>query len=74
MSGRSLRRLPVLAQARNTGMFAIPPPGTSRSGQSSSDKSKRRVYFGPSTQVEILLEAMERVVDAQTLERGRLAH
>lgn len=72
MSGRSLRRLPVLAQARHMGMLAMLPPKTGSlrgvNGQASA-KAKH-----PTTQVETWLDAMERVVDAQAVERERLAH
>ncbi|THH33793.1 hypothetical protein EUX98_g401 [Antrodiella citrinella] len=69
MSGRSLRRLPVLAQARHMGLLAMLPPRPHRSAQ----LAKPSPYTGAATQVETWLEAMERVVDAQAVERERLA-
>jgi pachytene checkpoint protein 2 len=57
MSGRSLRRLPVLAHARYIG---------------TSIAMQRRNADSGVTDVSIWLEAMEKVVDAQGIERGRL--
>lgn len=76
MSGRSLRRLPVLAQARHMGMLAIlpPRPSPSRAGLPAGGMAKHAKQGSAATDVEMWLEAMERVVDAQALERERLAH
>lgn len=72
MSGRSLRRLPVLAQARHMGMLAMLPPRTASPYRGVNGQSVKAKH--PTTQVETWLDAMERVVDAQAVERERLAH
>ncbi|KAH8106228.1 P-loop containing nucleoside triphosphate hydrolase protein [Cristinia sonorae] len=73
MSGRSLRRLPVLAQARHMGMLATLPPRSSslRNGQSVREKHTPQV--GAGAQVETWLDAMEHVVDAHATQKERLA-
>lgn len=64
MSGRSLRRLPVLAHARYIG--TMPHMGPRRTAGASG-----KVHKG-ATDMELWLDAMEKVVDAQAIERGRL--
>ncbi|TCD71325.1 hypothetical protein EIP91_011096 [Steccherinum ochraceum] len=70
MSGRSLRRLPVLAQARHMGILPMLPKRRSagRAGQAAETS-----HVATATQVEAWLEAMERVIDSQALEKERLA-
>lgn len=69
MSGRSLRRLPVLAHARYIGTLpATAPRPTSRP----NDALKQHFTSGRGTAVETWLEAMERVVQAQATELTRL--
>jgi pachytene checkpoint protein 2 len=69
MSGRSLRRLPVLAHARYISLgYASPPIATTDSGPTTSNAP------GPSglgTQVEVWLNAMEKVVEGQAGELKR---
>lgn len=60
MSGRSLRRLPVLAHARYIGTLPLVRAHIS-SKQSPGG-----------TEVETWLDAMERVVQTQAMEKGRL--
>ncbi len=66
MSGRSLRRLPVLAHARYIGSMPLSAP------------RQKQVLGGGAhtsvTDVTVWLQAMEKVVDAQAIERGRLQH
>ncbi|KAI0370252.1 P-loop containing nucleoside triphosphate hydrolase protein [Pilatotrama ljubarskyi] len=76
MSGRSLRRLPVLAHARYIGTIPTAAPrvtakvnGTSKKG--ASPAQEHRI---PGAAVEKWLEAMERVVENQGTERSRLQH
>ncbi|KAI0691385.1 P-loop containing nucleoside triphosphate hydrolase protein [Cytidiella melzeri] len=64
MSGRSLRRLPVLAHARYIG--TMPSMGPRR-----TEGVNSRTHEG-ATDVVLWLNAMEKVVDAQAIERGRL--
>lgn len=70
MSGRSLRRLPVLAQARHMGGLAFLP--SVRRAHPVNGKPRHVSGAGGAAQVETWLEAMERVVDAQAIEKGRL--
>ncbi|KAI9001223.1 P-loop containing nucleoside triphosphate hydrolase protein [Trametes punicea] len=74
MSGRSLRRLPVLAHARYIGALPSTAPrvtakvnGVSKKGTPSGQSSS-----GGGAAVETWLDAMERVVDDQATERSRL--
>lgn len=74
MSGRSLRRLPVLAHARYIGtlpMFSASKRATHVNG---TDKMKKILTEGAGTvtEVEVWLNAMGRVVEAQATERSRL--
>ncbi len=69
MSGRSLRRLPVLAHARYIGTLPAPAP---RVASRPNGVSKQHFTSGRGTVVETWLEAMERVVQAQATERTRL--
>ena len=66
MSGRSLRRLPVLAHARYIGTMPAVRP---RRAEGVNGKAQTSA-----TDVEVWLEAMEKVVDAQGIERSRLRH
>ncbi|PIL36790.1 transporter [Ganoderma sinense ZZ0214-1] len=69
MSGRSLRRLPVLAHARYIRTLpAVSPRPASRP----NGASKQPFTSGRGTAVETWLDAMERVVQAQATERTRL--
>ncbi|TBU48473.1 P-loop containing nucleoside triphosphate hydrolase protein [Dichomitus squalens] len=68
MSGRSLRRLPVLAHARYIGTLpTLPAHQSSRP----NGISKHHPASGGGTAVETWLDAMERVVQAQATERSR---
>ncbi|KAM5535663.1 hypothetical protein V8D89_010650 [Ganoderma adspersum] len=69
MSGRSLRRLPVLAHARYIGTL---PAVTPRTAARPNGVSKQPLTSGRGTTVETWLDAMERVVQAQATERTRL--
>ena len=62
MSGRSLRRLPVLAHARYIGSLAMLHASTAVNGRSGKVGG---------TDVSVWLEAMERVVEDQAKERER---
>lgn len=70
MSGRSLRRLPVLAHARYIGTLPAAAPHTARVNGTS--RTKKAAVQGGGTLVETWLDAMERVVQSQATERGRL--
>ncbi|EMD40552.1 hypothetical protein CERSUDRAFT_44562 [Gelatoporia subvermispora B] len=74
MSGRSLRRLPVLAHARYIGTLPMLP--SSRQQINGKSKTKRRAsergLNGTGTEVEIWLDAMEKVVQSQATERNRI--
>ncbi|OBZ77112.1 Pachytene checkpoint protein 2, partial [Grifola frondosa] len=77
MSGRSLRRLPVLAHARYIGILptlASHAPSIQVNGTSKTKKSNDIAHVRASggTDVEIWLNAMERVIDSQATERKRL--
>lgn len=76
MSGRSLRRLPVLAHARYISLgYASPQIATTDSaGQKTVNGSMVSHPHGPSglgTQVEVWLDAMEKVVESQAGELKR---
>jgi pachytene checkpoint protein 2 len=76
MSGRSLRRLPVLAHARYISLgYASPQIATTDpAGQKAVNGSKASNAPGPSglgTQVEVWLDAMEKVVESQAGELKR---
>ncbi|KAH9894292.1 P-loop containing nucleoside triphosphate hydrolase protein [Cubamyces lactineus] len=73
MSGRSLRRLPVLAHARYIGTLpsALPRVSARPNGISKSNGQEPR---GGGAAVETWLDAMERVVESQATERARLQH
>jgi len=75
MSGRSLRRLPVLAHARfiNLGFVSPQNATTDPAGQKNVNGSTSNAP-GPSglgTQVEVWLDAMEKVVESQAGELKR---
>lgn len=78
MSGRSLRRLPVLAHARYIGGLSALVPRTVTNGIHGVKSKPKSGYpseaRGSPTNVEAWLGAMERVVDSQAIERGRLEH
>ena len=63
MSGRSLRRLPVLSHARYMGAMAMLPLRSNARGKS---------HRGSPTDVMLWLDAMDKVVEGQAIERGRL--
>jgi hypothetical protein len=76
MSGRSLRRLPVLAHARfiNLGFVSPQNATTDSAGQKNGNGSRASNAPGPSglgTQVEVWLDAMEKVVESQAGELKR---
>lgn len=64
MSGRSLRRLPVLAHARHIG--AMPLMASRRDSHALGTAGKQ------GTNVMVWLDAMQKVVDSQAIERGHL--
>ena len=70
MSGRSLRRLPVLAHARYIGTQTSLGPVRSVNTRPMTNGINRGI--GAETDVFIWLDAMERVVESQRQERGRL--
>lgn len=69
MSGRSLRRLPVLAHARHIGMLSAPAPRTPNDPVANGKIGRRG-----GADVAVWLDAMERVVDGQAVQRGHLDH
>ncbi|KAI0721851.1 P-loop containing nucleoside triphosphate hydrolase protein [Cerioporus squamosus] len=72
MSGRSLRRLPVLAHARYIGTLpAGAPRATARANGVKPNKTSTLPQV-PSAAVETWLDAVERVVQSQATERTRL--
>ncbi|PCH41410.1 nucleoside triphosphate hydrolase protein [Wolfiporia cocos MD-104 SS10] len=72
MSGRSLRRLPVLAHARYIGTLPMPAKPVQVIGASKSGKKGLATEGSVNAiEVEIWLDAMERVIDAQRTERSR---
>jgi pachytene checkpoint protein 2 len=76
MSGRSLRRLPVLAHARYISLgYASPPIATTDFAPQKTVNGPRTSNApGPSglgTQVEVWLNAMEKVVEGQAGELKR---
>ncbi|KDQ64782.1 hypothetical protein JAAARDRAFT_43696 [Jaapia argillacea MUCL 33604] len=82
MSGRSLRRLPVLAHARYIGIgigFTSPNPSTHHhhgvngvtSGNGGGGRKKGKGGALPGTEVEIWLDAMDKVVENHGVERGK---
>ncbi|OCH93621.1 thyroid receptor-interacting protein 13 [Obba rivulosa] len=76
MSGRSLRRLPVLAHARYIGSLSVLPTRKQAVHMNGKSKNKRRAsgigLGGGATEVEVWLDAMEKVVESQATERNRL--
>ena len=70
MSGRSLRRLPVLAHARYIGTTAMVPQRASHPPNGVLDKAL--LERNPGTDVAVWLDAMDRVVESQGAERVRL--
>jgi hypothetical protein len=76
MSGRSLRRLPVLAHARYISLgYASPQIATTDSAGQKTVKgswaSNAPSPSGLGTQVEVWLDAMEKVVESQAGELKR---
>ncbi|KAI9448287.1 thyroid receptor-interacting protein 13 [Lactarius indigo] len=77
MSGRSLRRLPVLAQARYISLGYAPPPSFTAAGhaeQKATNGTKASSTPGPEgrgTPIEVWLNAMEKVVESQAGELKR---
>ncbi|TFK56080.1 P-loop containing nucleoside triphosphate hydrolase protein [Heliocybe sulcata] len=68
MSGRALRRLPVLAHARYIGIgIGISTAGLSAPNGVNGNAKKN----GGGTDVETWLDAMEKVVDTHALEKGK---
>ncbi|KAI0356610.1 P-loop containing nucleoside triphosphate hydrolase protein [Trametes cingulata] len=76
MSGRSLRRLPVLAHARYIGTIPTAAPRVTAkvNGMSKKGVSPAQQHRSPGAAVETWLDAMERVVESQATERSRLQH
>jgi len=76
MSGRSLRRLPVLAHARYIGTLPILTPAKKSASLNGSTKSKQKGLASQggsnATEVEVWLDAMERVIEMQATEKNRL--
>jgi hypothetical protein len=74
MSGRSLRRLPVLAHARYISLGYTSPQiaTTDSAAQKAVNGSRTPGPSGLGTQVEVWLDAMEKVVDCQAGELKRL--
>ena len=68
MSGRSLRRLPVLAHARYIGSLSMLGPRTLANGTAARNGGRSH---GGETDVGVWLDAMERVVESQAMERER---
>lgn len=66
MSGRSLRRLPVLAHARYMGSLSM------LGSPSVTDLSRYGKDNSSGTDVAVWLDAIERVVESQATERERL--
>jgi pachytene checkpoint protein 2 len=76
MSGRSLRRLPVLAHARYISLGYASPPiaAIDSAAQKTVNDPRASNAPGPSglgTQVEVWLNAMEKVVEGQAGELKR---
>jgi hypothetical protein len=76
MSGRSLRRLPVLAHARYISLGYVSPPiaATDPAAQKAVNGLRPSNAPGPSglgTQVEVWLDAIEKVVEGQAGELKR---
>ncbi len=72
MSGRSLRRLPVLAHARYINLgYASPQIPTTDSVVNSSKAPNAPGPSGLGTQVEVWLDAVEKVVENQAGELKR---
>ncbi len=69
MSGRSLRRLPVLAHARYIGTMA--PLGSLYTAGTTGARGKLGGFSSTATDVSVWLDAMENVVQKQALERER---
>ncbi|RPD61903.1 P-loop containing nucleoside triphosphate hydrolase protein [Lentinus tigrinus ALCF2SS1-7] len=74
MSGRSLRRLPVLAHARYIGTLPSTVPHATTRVNGAKMKKTNTSPQGTGAAVETWLEAMERVVQSQATERNRLQH
>jgi hypothetical protein len=73
MSGRSLRRLPVLAHARYISLGYVSPP-MAATDPAAVNGPRAPNAPGPSglgTQVEVWLDAMEKVVEGQAGELKR---
>ena len=75
MSGRTLRRLPVLAHADYIGLEIPAEISLSKiNGRSKKHKSNNggeiRKMVGPMTDVDLWLDAMEKVVDIQIRDRS----
>lgn len=86
MSGRTLRRLPVLAHASYVGLpiqsSALQPPPLApgvpiqSNGKASKGKTKKgeqmRKLVGPMTDVDLWLDAMVKVVESQIGDRSKV--
>ena len=72
MSGRSLRRLPVLAHARYIGTIPMLAPRVVKPALTNGKVNGVHSGTGSGTDVSVWLGAMERVVESQREERGRL--
>ena len=72
MSGRSLRRLPVLAHARYIGTLHASGPRVAPVNGASKKMRSGSGTRSATASVEVWLDAMARVVQTQRLERDRL--
>ena len=74
MSGRSLRRLPVLAHARYIGTLPTSAPRLAHRVNGTSKLKNGAPATQAGAPVETWMDAMERVVQSQATERNRLQH
>ncbi|KAI0723349.1 P-loop containing nucleoside triphosphate hydrolase protein [Earliella scabrosa] len=74
MSGRSLRRLPVLAHARYIGTLPTSAPRLAHRVNGTSKLKNGAPATQAGAPVETWMDAMERVVQSQATERSRLQH
>lgn len=72
MSGRSLRRLPVLAHAQYIGAMVFRPPIKAQiNGKNSGTVDNSRKHVA-GTDVSVWLDAMDKVVEGMSTQRSRL--
>ena len=70
MSGRSLRRLPVLAHAKYVGTMSLRSGRMTTNGNNGAINGKN--HGEPGLDVNVWLDAMERVMENQKQEKERL--